>query len=92
METHLFLSDLFRFEMMHRLDWIDPTSCSIISLIDLVRSFEKCRDDFRENPPKLSQTHPDYNSYINLHERDREGFIRRLLPGALDIFQRKLIQ
>ncbi len=92
MEIHLFLADLFRFEMMRRLGWIDPTSCGMIGLIDLVGNFEKYRDNFRKNPPQLSQAHPDYNSYINLHERDREGFIRRLLPGALDIFQRKLVQ
>jgi hypothetical protein len=78
--------------MMRRLGWIDPTSCGMIGLIDLVGNFEKYRDNFRKNPPQLSQAHPDYNSYINLHERDREGFIRRLLPGALDIFQRKLVQ
>jgi hypothetical protein len=92
MEIHLFLADLFRFEMMRRLGWIDPITCGTHRLIDLVGNFEKYRDNFRKNPPQLSQAHPDYNSYINLHERDREGFIRRLLPGALDIFQRKLVQ
>jgi hypothetical protein len=89
MEIHLFLSDLFRFEMMHRLEWIDPLACSMKSLIELVTYFDKNKNILRENPPQLSQTHPDYNAYQNLHERDREGFIRRLLPGALDIFHRK---
>ena len=92
MEIHLFLSDLFRFEMMHRLGWIDPPACCKNSLINLVKHFEKYRVFSKENPPQLSQKHPDYDSYKNLHERDREGFIRRLLPGALDIFQRKLNQ
>ena len=92
MEIHLFLSDFFRFEMMHRLGWIDPLACGMKSLIDLVKQFDKYKNIFRETPPQLSHTHPDYNAYQNLHERDREGFIRRLLPGALDIFQRKLVQ
>jgi hypothetical protein len=90
MEIHLFLSDLFRFEMMRRLGWIDPIACSMKSLIELVKYFDKNKAILRENPPQLSQTHPDYNAYQNLHERDREGFIRRLLPGALDIFNRKM--
>jgi hypothetical protein len=90
MEIHLFLSDLFRFEMMHRLGWIDPIACGMKSLIELVKHFDKYKNILRENPPQLSQSHPDYNAYHILHERDREGFIRRLLPGALDIFQRKM--
>lgn len=92
MEIHLFLSDLFRFEMMHRLGWIDPLTCAKSSLIDLVEHFERYRNIFRENPPQLSPTYPDYAAYQSLHERDREGFVRRLLPGALDIFQRKLVR
>jgi hypothetical protein len=92
MEIHLFLSDLFRFEMMRRLGWIDPTVCSMNSLIELVKHFDKYKNILREQPPQLSQTHPDFSAYQNLHERDREGFIRRLLPGALDIFQRKIVQ
>jgi hypothetical protein len=90
MEIHLFLSDLFRFEMMRRLGWIDPMACAKNSLIDLVKHFDTHKNFCRETPPQLSETHPDYYAYISLHERDREGFIRRLLPGALDIFQRKL--
>jgi hypothetical protein len=92
MEVHLFLSDLFRFEMMRRLGWIDPIACSLKSLIELIKNFDKYKNFFRETPPHLSETHPDFNAYQNLHERDKEGFIRRLLPGALDIFQRKLVQ
>lgn len=92
MEIHLFLSDLSRFEMMRRLGWIDPLSCAKNSLIDLVKNFDTHKNFCRQTPPQLSKTHPDFYAYINLHERDREGFIRRLLPGALDIFQRKLVQ
>lgn len=92
MEIHLFLSDLCRFEMMGRLGWIRFKDCSVKSLIELIGNFLKYKDFCRRNPPELSESHPDYNSYKNLHERDREGFIRRLLPGALDIFQRKVNQ
>jgi hypothetical protein len=91
MEIHLFLSDLFRFEMMRRLGWIDPIACGMKSLIELVKHFDNFKNFCRETPPQLSQTHPDFSAYQYLHERDREGFIRRLLPGALDIFQRKLV-
>jgi hypothetical protein len=92
MEIHLFLADLFRFELMRRLGWIDPVACEMKSLIELVNDFDKYKNIIKESPPQLSKTYPDYNAYQNLHERDKEGFIRRLLPGALDIFQRKLVQ
>lgn len=92
MEIHLFLSDLCRFEMMRRLGWIKFKDCSLTSLIELIANFRDYKDFCRRNPPELSESHPDYHSYKNLHERDREGFIRRLLPGALDIFQRKVHQ
>ncbi len=90
MEIHLFLSDLCRFELMRRLGWVDPTACGMKSLIELVKNFAKYKNTLQENPPQLSQMHPDYSAYLNLHERDREGFVRRLLPGALDIFHRKV--
>ncbi len=90
MEIHLFLSDLCRFEMMHRLGWIKPVGPCGKSLVELIRHYGEIRNYCRQNPPRLSEDHPDYHIYKNLHERDREGFIRRLLPAALDIFQRKI--
>lgn len=90
MEIHLFLSDLCRFEMMRRLEWINPLECFSKSLIELVCDYEEHKNLCRQTPPELSGSHPDYAAYKNLHERDREGFIRRLLPAALDIFNRKL--
>lgn len=90
MEIQLFLSDLCRFEMMRRLGWIKPVTFCKKNLVGLVKGFEDHKEFCLETPPELSETHPDYYYYKSLHERDREGFIRRLLPGALDIFRRKL--
>ena len=90
MEIHLFLADLFRFEMMRRLGWLEPLSCAGRSLIELVGQFDRRKNFWRETPPVLSKMHPDHSCYMQLHERDREGFIRRLLPGALEIFKRKI--
>lgn len=90
MDIHLFLADLFRFEMMRRLGWLEPLSCESRPLIELIGEFDQYKKLCRENPPVLSATHPDHSSYANMHERDKEGYIRRLLPGALDIFKRKI--
>ncbi len=90
MDIHLFLADLFRFEMMRRLGWIEALSCASPPLIELVVDFDKYKNVCRENPPELCATHPDHGSYANLHERDKEGYVRRLLPGALEIFKRKI--
>lgn len=90
MDIHLFLADLFRFEMMRRLGWLEPFSCASRPLVELVANFDKYKKFCRENPPELCDTHPDHSSYISLHERDKEGYIRRLLPGAIEIFKRKI--
>ena len=90
MDIHLFLADLFRFEMMRRLGWVEPIFCGKFNLIELVEQFDRYKNFCLDKPPVLCATHPDHASYMQLHERDREGFIRRLLPGALEIFKRKI--
>ena len=90
MDIHLFLADLLRFEMMRRLGWLEPVSCASRPLVELIAYFDKYKNFCRENPPELCAAHPDQNSYKSLHERDKEGYIRRLLPGAIEIFKRKI--
>jgi hypothetical protein len=41
-----------------------------------------------QNPPRLSSDHPDFHSYHTLIERDRQVYIRRLMPAALEEFQK----
>lgn len=84
-DGHLFLADLFRFEMMRRLGWVQPLFCQETPLIEITLSFEKFRDSGGV-PPELSASHPDYEHYKGLTRRDKAAFVRRLLPEALKGF------
>ena len=86
-DIHLFFVDRVRFEMMRRLGWLEEPFCGQYRIVELVHGFQKIKDQCKDHPPQLSGSHTAYASYINLHDRDREAFIRRLLPAALESFQ-----
>lgn len=88
-DIHLFLSDQARFEMMRRLGWVDLFITCDLPLMALVLNCEKMKTESRDTPPRLSSDHPGYGEYAQLTVRDRESFIRRLLPEALERFPRK---
>jgi len=85
-DIHLFLSDQTRFEMMRRLGWVESFIAGDQSLIELVLNCETIKNKSREIPPALASDHPGYGEYAQLTSRDRESFIRRLLPEALERF------
>ena len=89
-DTHLFLADQVRFEMMRRLGWITNLPGENLSILEIVLDFEKHKDIFRRNPPTLVESHPDYDSYKNLAKGDQEVFIRQRLEEALDMFKKRL--
>jgi hypothetical protein len=89
-DIHLFLSDQMRFEMMRRLGWVESFPAADHLLVALVADFEKHREACRKHPPTLSHSRTDYDQYASLSPRDREGFVRRLLPSALEAFRLRL--
>jgi len=90
MDMHLLLADQVRFEMMRRLGWLDRFSGEDYALFDWVRHFESLKTPCRAIPPMLSKAHEGYERYCRLGDREKETFIRRLLPEALTAFARRL--
>lgn len=86
-DIHLFLVDQVRFEMMRRLGWIDSFPSQGYALLEMVQSFNRVKDACRGNPPTLTNSHPEYGAYRQLADRDKETFIRRKLPKALETFK-----
>jgi hypothetical protein len=86
-DLHLFLSDQIRFEMMYRLGWLGQVPGCDLPLFDLVRKSDSAKRICRQNLPHLSSNHPDYPSYLQLIDRDRQVYIRRLMPSALEAFK-----
>jgi len=89
-EIHLFLADQIRFELMRRLKWVDTLSCEKYTLLELVMKFDDLNRAGCGRPPDLSASHPAYTQFIKLISRDREVFIRQLLPKALEAFDARM--
>ena len=88
-DTHLFLSDLVRYEMMRRIEWIDSYNKKDQSLLQLIVDYSES-DYYRyTDPPLLLETHPEYDSFIQKIPREREVMIRQLFPDALITFKKK---
>jgi len=89
-DSHLFLADQVRFEMMWRLEWIKDFEARKFGLIELVQDFENIRAKCRENPPKLAKSNPEYQAYTKLTHGDKEVFIRQMLQKALEAFTKRI--
>jgi len=89
-DVHLFLADQVRFELMMRLQWLEDYFCRRISLLELIQSVQSLKSRARSNPPRLSESYPEYGEYEELTPPDKEAFVRRLLPKALEAFQEKI--
>lgn len=90
MDVTLFFLDQLRFEAMRRLGWVEESATSRIPLVDLVIEFPTRFSPDKHRTPSISRAHPRYEQYQATFEGDRAGFIRRLIPEALEIFKEKL--
>ena len=89
-DVHLFLADQVRFEMLHRLGWIQQFPCREVPLLEMVISFPRYKHACRHTSPELAESHPGYAEFQHLISKDRSSYIRRLLPAALDAFRQKI--
>jgi hypothetical protein len=89
-DIHLFLSDHIRFEMMRRLGWFSRFCATQYALFEMVRRYDQIAVLCRQDPPLLSETHPGYAEYQNMIDKDKQVFIRRMLPNALQEFEKGL--
>ena len=89
-DIHLFLADQIRFEMMHRLGWLEALPCQNFTLISLVQTYAQMRNGFKDHPPSLAASHPGYAAYQKLATREKEVFIRQMLREALEKFKERL--
>jgi hypothetical protein len=89
-DIHLFLADQIRFEMMRRLGWLEQFTSQAHPLIELIMDQKTIKADQIRHAPVLRRTYPEYPAYCALTDREKESFIRRLLPKALEEFQKHL--
>ena len=82
----LFLLDLLRFEAMYRLGWLVDYPFLTVPLLDLVQNFSGQFSAARHQSPALSPAHPKYSLYIAEFEGDRNSFVRKMIPEAIQAF------
>ncbi len=83
-DQYLFLLDQIRFECMKRLKWLESYPAESYPLAILVRDFEKIGPFLQAKLPVLKRDFPGYDRYQSLSDFDKETFIRRLIPKALE--------
>lgn len=89
LDIYFFLSDQLHFEMMFRLDWVSSFAGRTLPLYQMVTAYSKAVEACRQNPPLLCSKHRDYGTFKKLIEREKQVFVRRLLPKALEAFEKR---
>lgn len=91
LEISLFLLDQARFECMRRMGWVDQLPCQQFSLVELVLRHDEIRYTFRPRIPQVTEAHPDFEEYRRLHPGERETFIRKQIPKAVQAFEKRFL-
>jgi hypothetical protein len=89
LDVTLFLLDQIRFECMTRLGWIEPLETRQIPLAEILsRPVERLKE--LKQTPKLRQDNPSFHRFQALPLLEKETFIRKQIPQALEIFRRRI--
>jgi hypothetical protein len=88
LDINLFMLDQIRFEMMFRLGWLDVFVGNRFPFFDMVIEFQRIKQACQKCPPQLAKGHPGYDAYHLLIDRDKQVYIRRMLPLAMEAFKR----
>ncbi len=83
----IFFLDQLRFECMRRLGWLAPNPVADEPLVDLILKREQLIPTLP--PPRWNKNHPGYEEYKSLTSLDREVYIRKKIPEAINLFKEK---
>lgn len=89
LDVSLFLIDQLRFEIMVRIGWINPLPSRDIPLTELIRSEGEALRRLRATP-SLKEGHPHHYRFQALLDLEKEAFLRKQIPQALERFRRRL--
>ncbi len=86
-DQYLFLLDSIRFECMKRLGWFESCPGDDYTLVELIRRFDSLAPHLKAQIPVLSEKHPQYEQFSGMTSFEKEAFIRKLIPKALDMIK-----
>jgi hypothetical protein len=89
-DISIYLLDQLRFECMRRLNWLASDCPPPSSLVELVEHYPTLTGEARRMIPALSAFHPSYETYKGLSEFEKETFVRKQIPAAIERFKSRL--
>jgi hypothetical protein len=89
-DLSIHLLDQLRFECMRRLHWLVESARQQQTIVELIEQYPYQRRQGRAQVPPLSRTHPLYERYEGLTDFERETFIRKQIPAAIEEFKKRL--
>jgi hypothetical protein len=89
-DISIYLLDQLRFECMRRLKWLDSDAEQPLSIVELIEQYQPLRKQGTAAIPALKKSHPKYQTYRKLADLERETFIRKQIPEAIEKFRKKL--
>jgi len=82
-DRYLFLIDRIRFEYMKRLGWVESYPGEESTLVELIINFDRLGPGLQTRIPSLSRDHPAYEKFRTMNAFEKEEYIRKLIPKAL---------
>ncbi|SPD72540.1 conserved hypothetical protein [uncultured Desulfobacterium sp.] len=86
-DQYLFLLDRIRFECMKRLGWLEAYPGEEYPLVELIVGFEGLGPSLHAKIPVLSPGFPVTEEYSQMNTFDKDVYIRKLIPKALEAIE-----
>ena len=90
LDISIHLLDQLRFESMRRLSWLVSGVEQHLSVVEIIERSPQMERQRRGPVPRLSNSHQGYQKYQELSDFDKETFIRKLIPEAIEEFKKML--
>ena len=91
LDLSLRMLDYCRFEILRRLGWVADFPEAGQPLVTLLEQVEAAPANQAAPAPALLPDHPAFPDYDQLIPSERQVFIRRLIPPALEQFRHRLV-
>ena len=85
-DISIYLLDQLRFECMSRLNWLESSTRSQVPIVELIEQYPQLKEEGTTLVPPLSESHPKYQIFKRLSELEKETFIRKQIPEAIEKF------
>ena len=89
-DISIYLLDQLRFECMRRLDWLESGAGQPLPIVELVVQYPLLKGQGPASIPTLKESHPKSEVYRGLPELEKETFLRKQIPEAINEFGKRL--